>query len=308
MAEFPENRRVNTEDTISLIDLVAVVLKRRKLIIMSTLCAVAISLVLFLVYPGYKHAKAERNQVAEASTSFMLSSALKAILGEGESSNYINQALADPVNILAALRAAGYEELDDKTRIDASTSIDKTLFSIRRRLLQNKSPSGTVLKADQALYRVSLASGVGSVTFYDKDASKAEAFLKSLVATVDAGIIEYIRPYAQSKLDAYENLLLIEKPSEVVGITIVQGYESYSLIKNYLAENRSPITILRAPFVLKAEISMEAIQSDILKKCIILIFGVFFMSVFAAFVLQYVDTVKKDPESMGKIQDALKKS
>jgi uncharacterized ion transporter superfamily protein YfcC len=48
-------------------------------------------------------------------------------------------------------------------------------------------------------------------------------------------------------------------------------------------------------------------RSDVLKKAIILVFGVFFMAVFAAFVLQYVDTVKKDPESMDKLREALDK-
>jgi len=307
MAETTESTRVADEDTISLIDLVAVVLKRRRLIIMSTVCAVAASLAVFLLYPGYKYAKAEKEQVVEASTTFMLSSALKAILGEGESTNYINQALSDPVNILAAMRTAGYIKLDDNTRIDAGSNAEQTMYAIRRRVLQNKSVSGEILKPEQALYKSALVNGVGSITFYDKDSIRAKIFLETLVKTIDSSITDYIRPYAQSKLDAYENLLLIEKPSELVGITIVQGYETYSLIKNYLMEKRSPVTILRPPFVLKAQISLEAIQNNILKKAIILVFGVFFMAVFAAFVLQYVDTVKKDPESMNKLRDALSK-
>ena len=52
---------------------------------------------------------------------------------------------------------------------------------------------------------------------------------------------------------------------------------------------------------------IEAFRSDWLKKGILLVFGVFFMAVFAAFVLQYVDTVRHDPEAMSKIREALKK-
>jgi len=302
-----EKNAVCDDDTISLIDLVAVVLRRRRLIIMSTLGSLVLGLALVLVLPGYQYSKAVSEQIAEGNTTFMISSALKAILGEGESVNFINQALNDPLNILNALRESGYEKLDDRTPIDSSVPEEKAIFSIRRRLFQNKDRSGTVLKAEQIVYKIALANGSGTITFKDKDAEKVSVFLSSLIRTINEETAEYIQPYARSRLEAYEALLAIEKPSEVAGITIVQNYENYALIKNYLHEARNPITVLREPYAFKPELSIEMFRKDVLKKAIILVFGVFFMAVFAAFVLQYVETVKKDPESMNKIRDALAK-
>jgi|GEM_PF-2155694 len=307
MSEDPEANRLSDEDTISLIDLVAVVLRHRKLLLWSVICALSVAIIVNFVYPAYKIGKAEREQIAEATTTFMLSSALKAILGEGESSNYILQTLNDPVNILAALRAAGYDELEDKSRIDASVSEDKAIFAVRRRILQNKAQSGKILKQDQTVYRVALSGGVGTISYYDRDSNKAQLFLGEISRIVSANLSEYIHPFALNKIDAFENLLLIEKPTEVVGITIVQGYEPYSLIKTYLTEQASPITVLREPFVMKAEIDKKAIQRDIQKKGLILIFCVFFLAILIAFIMQYVENVKADPAAMEKLRLALKK-
>ncbi len=307
MIEGPDTPVTADEDTISLIDLVVVVLRRRRLIIISTVTSIIIGLALVLVLPGYQYNKAVAEQIAEGNTTFMISSALKAILGEGESTNFISQAMNDPLTILQALRKSGYTKLDDKTLIDTSVPDQKAIFSIRRRFLQNKGPDGTALKPEQFVYRVALANGAGTVTFKDKDEEKVAIFLATMINTVNGDIAVYIQPYARSRLEAYEALLSIEKPSEVAGITIVQNYENYSLIKNYLREGQSPITILREPYAFKAELSIDAMRTDVRKKAIILVFGVFFMAVFAAFVLHYVDTVRKDSESMDKLREALVK-
>lgn len=307
MTEGTEAHVSVDEDTISLIDLVAVVLKHRRLIIISTVCSIILGLALVLVLPGYQYDQALEEQIAEGNTTFMISSALKAILGEAESTNYISQALNDPQTILRALRASGFDALDDKTPINASISDEKAMYSVRRRLLQNKDMSGKTLKPEDVVFRFSLSNGAGTVAFNDKDELKVSMFLSVLVKTVNNELAAYIEPYARSRLEAYEALLRIEKPSEVAGLTIVQNYENYSLIKNYLQDGRNPITILREPYSFKAELMIDTFRKDIVKKAIILVFGVFFMSVFAAFVLQYVDTVKKDPESMSKLQDALGK-
>jgi len=208
---------------------------------------------------------------------------------------------------MQGLRASGYTQLDDKTPIDTSIPDANVLFSIRRRLLQNKSADGTSLKPDQRIYSVSIVNGVGAITFNDKDELKAKEFLKILLEQVNFSVSQYIKPLAKSKIEAYESLLLIKEPSEVVGLTIVQGYESYSRIKAYLDDGSMPISLLRQPYSYRAELAIRNFRSSVLKKGIILVFGVFFMAVFAAFVLQYVDNVRKDPESMAKLRDAMHK-
>ncbi len=295
------------EDVISLIDLMVVLLKRRRLIIMSTFGAMILGVALVLLLPGYQYAKAVAGQVAEGSTTLMISSGLKAILGEGESTSFMTQTLNDPLVILQALREAGYEELDDKTRIDSSVPDQEAVFSVRRRFIQNKDRSDDALKPDQAVYKATVAGGSGTISFRNQDEEKIKTFLAAMTRIVNAEIAEYSQPFGRSKLESFEALLRIERPSEVVGLTIVQNHANYTLIKNYLAEGTLPITILRQPHVFKTELSIKTFQEDAPTKAIILVLAVFILSVFAAFVLQYVESVKKDPKSMSKIRDAMAK-
>jgi hypothetical protein len=88
---------------------------------------------------------------------------------------------------------------------------------------------------------------------------------------------------------------------------IAKGYVSYAIIKNYLAEKSVPLSILRDPYVVQPNISQGSIKADILKKSVLMVFAVAFMSILVAFILQYIETVKSDPKSMAKIHEALKK-
>jgi len=296
-----------TDDTVSLVDLVAVVLRRRRLITVATLGAAALSLALYLVYPQYKMAQAERERIVEVNMSLMLGSGFRVGVGEAEGTNFLIQSLYDPASILSALRTAGYDHIE-KTLINQGADQDKALYTIRRRFMDNRGLDGSPLNENSRLYSVRQDKGVIIIVFKNGDPEKAKAFLNALETGVKRDLLEFVLPYARATIDSYERLLMVQNPNETIEASIAQGYRDYATAKSLIAGEASPLTLLRKPYVLMPEVSIQAIRKDVLKKCVLLVFGVFFLSVFAAFVLQYVDTVKKDPESMGKIQDALKKS
>jgi len=227
-------------------------------------------------------------------------------LGEAESINFLMQSLTDPANILAALRTAGYSTID-KTSIEPGADQDKAVYTIRRRFVDNKGIDGSPLKETSRLYSVRLDKAVVSVVFKNGDPDKARAFFAELLVRVEADLRGFVQPFVDSMIESYERLLSVQNPNEAIEASIAQGYRSYSTAKALAAGTANPLTMLRKPYVLVPELSLAAIQKDVLKKAIILVFGVFFMAMFAAFVLQYIETVKKDPESMNKIRDALRK-
>ncbi len=293
------------EDTISLVDLIAVLLRFRKLIMVSTVVAALLAVAAFFVIPEYQVYKAKKNSVIEASVSLILSPEFKTIFGEGEANNLVLQRLMEPVNILTALRAVGYEKLDDGTSIATDVSMDEALFAVRRRIVQNKAIDGTALKADARDYTVTLDKSVISVSFKNKNSETAKAFLKELVANVNKALVEYTRPFAENSIESYESLMLVERPSEVVGLTVVSRFPSYLIIKDYVLYRTPLLDTLIEPYVLLPTVSKAVFRSAMLKKGIILVFGVFFLTVFAAFVLQYIDSVKKDPEAVAKLREAM---
>lgn len=302
-----ENRACPDDDTVSLVDLVAVLLKYRRLIIVSTLAAVALAVVAYLAYPQYSLAKAERQRVVEVNASLMLESSLEASLGDSEGLNFITQSLLDAGNIVEALRGAGYETVE-KVDIRVGADEDKAFYTIRRRFVENKSANGSPLKETSRVYSVKVDKGVVSVMFKNGEADKAKVFIAGMIDIVRRDLCDFSRPMAKTTVDSYERLLAMPNPSESVETSIAQGYRDYSAAKALLDGTSSPLTVLRKPYVLVPVVTVEAIRSDLLKKCVLLVFGLFFMAVFGAFVLNYVDTVKRDPEAMGKIRSALKKN
>lgn len=292
------------EDEISLIDLFVVVLKHRRIIIVSTLCAVVLGTVAYFAYPAYSLAKAERNPVVEASMSLMVGTGFNGSLDAKEGSNFLMQSLTNPSSILGALRSAGYSQIE-KTSIGGDADQSKVLYMIRRRLLENRSLNGSSLKETSRLYSTKFDNGIISVIFKSEDPEKAKSFLLALQDSINKDMNEYIRPLAVSTIESYEQLQAMRKTTESTPVDTAQGFRDYIAAKVFVNGISSPLIILQKPTVLVPELSLLAIQRDVLKKAIILVFGVFFMAVFAAFVLQAIDTVKKDPESMKKIHDAL---
>lgn len=296
-----------TDETISLLDLIVVLLKRRRLIIVSTLAAMAFAAVAYFIYPPIKVASAERDRIVEVSTNFMLGASMRSVVSDIESTNYIVQSFNDPATILAALRTAGYEKLEKASLVDG-TDEDNALYTVRRRLIENKGVDGSVLKEALRTYSVRTDKGMFIVSFKNGDSDKAKAFLSTLIEKVQADLSQFARPFAEKSIESYERLLAVQNPTDAVESSIAQGYKDYAMARSLLDGTSSPLTTLRAPYAFIPKISILVIRKDILKKGILLVLGVFFMSVFAAFVLHYIDSVRKDPESMEKIREALGKS
>lgn len=301
-----DNRACPDDDTVSLVDLVAVLLKYRRLIIVSTLAAAALAMAAYLIYPPYSLAKAESRRVVEVNASMMLESSLESSIGETEGLNFVTQSLLDASNIVEALRGAGYETVE-RVAIGAGADEDKAFYTIRRRFVENRSANGSPLKETDRAYSVKVDKGVVSIMFKNGDAEKAKAFIAGMIDLVRRDLCEFSRPKALSTIASYERLLAIPNPSEAVETSIAQGYRDYSAAKALIEGASSPLTVLRRPYVLVPVLTVEVIRADLLKKCVLLVFGVFFLAVFGAFVLNYVDTVKRDPEAMGKIRSALKR-
>ena len=307
MEENNANAPVRDDDEISLVDIFVVLLKYRRLIIVSTIVALALAVVAYLIYPPYSLAKAEERRKVEVTTSLIIDSGLEAIFRGNEGLNFITQSLFDTSNIANALRGAGCEPFEDLT-IGAGADEDKAFYEIRRLFVENTASNGTKLKESDRVYSVTVDKGVVSVTYKSSDADSAKAFLSGMIDIVRQELYGFSRPKAVSTIESYELLLTMPNPVEAVKTSIVaQGYRDYSAAKAFLDGANKPLTVLREPYVLVPIVSAGAIRADLLKTCVLMVFGVFFLAVFGAFALNYVDTVKRDPEAMGKIRSALDK-
>lgn len=294
------------EDTISLIDLFAVMLRWRKLIILSTLAAVTLAVVAYVAIPPYSLAKARKERIVDVNTSVMLGSVFGDVVSVAEGTNYLLQSITDPDNVLTALRGAGYDAIE-KISIDRVASKDEALFLIRSRVIENKGVDGTGLKESQRIFSYKLDRGVLTLVFRNGDGEKGSRFIQLLLEKAGAELADFAKPFAETAIESYERLLEVKNPNDAIAASIANDYRKYDQARRFVDGRLTALTSLRDPYVLVPIFSIDSYRSDWLKKGILLVFGVFFMAIFAAFVLQYIDTVRNDPESMAKIREALKK-
>ncbi|MBN2874799.1 MAG: hypothetical protein JXM71_06870, partial [Spirochaetales bacterium] len=167
----------HADDEISLVDLFAVLLAHRRLIIVSTLVALALAVLAYFVYPAYSLAKAERERIVEVNARLMLDAGVKSSVGEVEGNNFILQSLNDPATILAALRESGYEKLGGIS-LGSADGQDSALYAVRRRLIENKSATGASLKETSRMYVVALEKGVVSIIFKNGEPDRARVFVE----------------------------------------------------------------------------------------------------------------------------------
>ena len=294
------------EDTVSLIDLVAVLLRHRRLILGATAGVLALVLVGAFLYPPLALAKARQNRIVEATMSLMLASNFEGSIGATEGTNFLLQSLYDPSNLLEALRGAGFDTIGT-TAIGADADMEKALYTIRRRIVDNKDLNGSPLKESDRVFTVKQEKSAIVLVFMDTDPEKAKALLINLISIVSNDLRTFALPIAEATVESYQRLLEIGNPNETIEASIAQDYKAYKAARNLIDGTLTPITVLRKPYILVEEISIQAIRRDFIKKGALAVFAVFFMTVLLAFVLQYVDAIKKDPESMTKLKDALTK-
>lgn len=294
------------EGEVSLIDIIAVLLRYRRFILLSLLAAALIAAAVFVLYPPLKLARIERDRIVEVNAGFMLESGVIAGLAESERTNFMAKSLLDAPNLLEALQAAGYDTVD-AFPVSAGSDRDKALYTIRRRLIENKDSGGDAAKETDRVYSVKVDGPVITVVFKNGDPEKAIAFMRTLGAVAERELKAYMRPFALATMASYERLLAIQDPSEVIESSIVQGYRDYSAAKAIVQGGASPVFSLREPYVLIPEVTLASIRGDVFSKCALLMLAAFFLAIFAAFVLHYVATVKGDPDAMKKIKGALGK-
>lgn len=294
-----EQQNYVNEDEISLLDIFVVLLKYRRLIILSSLAAVILSVALYLFYPQYKINAFEKNHKTEARASIVLSAFFDDSLAQTNS--YISRILNNPENIYTALKIAGYDKIKD---IDLSQGDSKTYFALEKLFVKNESLEGKKLKAEDKIYSGSIDKDSFLISFRSEDNQKAQNFVESIIRILEEKLLAYAQPLAEQKISAFS--LIINKSKDLDSDFAKIG-EAYIKAKDIVEGKNPSLLNIQSINILEEDLSIESVRKSTVKKAVILVFAVFFMSIFAAFILNAIDNIKKDEEAMKKIKEALKK-
>lgn len=299
-----ENKEFIEDDEISLIDLFIVLLKHRRLILGTILAVLLILGAGYFIYPAYQYQKAVDSQVFEANMSVGFRW-VAGIFWEGYDlqRDFLNAHL-----VLSALREAGYNELSyGESDISLDARNMQVLNIVRQRLVNNQSMDGNPLEENERLFKVTVINNILHLTYIDESSDRALAFLASLVRNVNKKLILEITPQLDLILSSYQRLLSIEEPNEVINEVIVEDSEKYEAASTILEGEADVLIVMGESYVFKAQIAIEKFKGNYRKMAIIVIFAVFFLSIFLAFILNAVEQVKSNDDSMAKIREALKK-
>jgi len=148
-------------------------------------------------------------------------------------------------------------------------------------------------------YRVNIGPDGIRLSIIVADIDAGKAFLSDRILQVEdrlrTELAEHSEAVSKAMLSLYSVSPAPTALSEAAKQLIVSSY-------NFSGGDQKALTIIAAPDVIN-----RVKTTNRIKMGITVMFAVFFLSIFLTFVLEYMEKIRKDPESMEKIQFALRK-
>ena len=284
-------------EEISLIDLLAVVIRYRKLIILGTIIPIVLAaLYLFVIQPKRKHVT-QANEDVKAVYTVRLNY-LPPKLYEGITQNYYRwwdwntRMLQDFINptIIGPL----YEENQFANSCEKGQGENYVKPLIKEGKI-------TCINSVETTYTITINM---PITSEDKLNDFMEAFIQyehDLIQEKFMGDhIELLKERCERKLKEVENA----NPQTVNFDEIQKAKDILQDIETYKRENKPFYEIQGKPVIERTVINPASSKKANLKKMLIVAFGSFFVFVFLAFLLNAIHSIKEDPEASKKIKDA----
>lgn len=159
---------------------------------------------------------------------------------------------------------------------------------------------GNILKAEQNNNGLNLFLTTSEIENY-KD------FYHSIIDQVNIKISGLVQPIAEGKVWEFENVTLKQYPFAAVDPKMVHLYNQYTLAYRFTQQKVPAFIMIQEPSLLE-EYNITGLKKSILKKGIIISITVFLLGIILAFILNWIDLIKNDEESMNKLREAYRKN
>lgn len=278
-------------DEISMIDIIAVVLRYRRMILIVTAVAVVLSLAAAAVLPSYQINKAVENEYYAGIMTCSPSIGLISFMKEKEALQFVMQTLNDPAVVLSALKASGTPLIGG---VESGSEESSLLSAVRSSFIGSA-------------YTVSENDGIIKVSVSLPEKNETEIFLDSLEENANSRLRRILAPAAEAEISGFERIINIEYPRAVIEENLVDTFRSYTSALSFLSGEEPGLLSVQTPNVYLSAVNKTAVRNSMIKQGIIISAAVFFMMIILAFILNWVENVKHDPESMKKIHAAVKR-
>jgi len=290
---------------ISLIDIIAIFVRFRYLIIGIILLATIVAIICTIILPPLIVEKAIKASLFEAVVSTSISNSVQSFTKPELVDTFVQQILTEPVIILQAFRQSGMQAIDgvDLTLADE----DQLLFAIRRRLVDNQTFDGQKLTAASQLFKVEKANGGYRIAVKHENSAAAQKFLLALIDQTNAKISLLLETSAMAEVENYERIFGKDYVHEAIDQNLMDTVKRYNAARRFLDGADMALLVVQAPYVLTQKPSLELIRAGLRKKAVLAVGASTFLAVFLAFILNWMAMVRSDPVAMNILRSAWKK-
>lgn len=283
----------NNEDEISLIDLFAVLIRYRKLIIIGTLVVTVLAGLYLFVLP----------MVVPSSSKKV--SAVTYSIAVNRLPLTIERQLPNPVggsNLISGLFMSNVRNIP----FFASVYKDHMFLSTDGKLPESDADFNLMVQEILEKKKVVMQNGpLGAsveivVEVPDANIDKVGPFISDLVMRSNADLSRYMIPQLEGlRKTTSETIAIMESQTSMLGNSTQDLQRVLSDLDDYMANFQAFVLFEGAPFIV-------SVAQGRMTKLIIATFAGFFVFVFIAFVLNAVSNVKADPQASKIISDAWK--
>lgn len=283
----------NNEDEISLIDLFAVLIRYRKLIIIGTLVVTVLAGLYLFVLP----------MVVPSSSKKV--SAVTYSIAVNRLPLTIERQLPNPVggsNLISGLFMSNVRNMP----FFASVYKDHMFLSTDGKLPESDADFNLMVQEILEKKKVVMQNGpLGAsveivVEVPDVNIDKVGPFISDLVMRSNADLSRYMIPQLEGlRKTTSETIAIMESQTSMLGNSTQDLQRVLSDLDDYMANFQAFVLFEGAPFIV-------SVAQGRMTKLIIVAFAGFFVFVFIAFVLNAVSNVKADPQASKIISDAWK--
>lgn len=310
-----ENQDRLPDDEISFVDILVVLLRRRKLILWPFAVAVILAAIGYFFIPQGQARLAASHAETTYTASFIVAREAVALSRADED---VLRSMTDPTLLLEAFRGAGIDSLggrsigptvpDDAAAAalapliqkvgSGSVKIDPSALLVVDREFQE-----IVGAANAAVQADSVAAVSIVVSLRLGDAAKAKAFLGNLLPIARQAANDSIEGPATSAIKAYKDFLGQKLPTAAIVSGIVDLFKESEAAGELLARKDS-LVVEEGPVVARND-PIPDFRASYVRKAALATSAILFLSVVAAFIIEGFAKIGSDPEAAGRIRDAL---
>ena len=303
MQEDSSQEKPSGNDEVTLVDILAVFLRYRRMICLFTALALLLAILAVVLIPAFALKQATTTQLFEAVITTRISNSVLGFVQQDLVEDFLQQSLTDPTIILAALRDAGINKIDSFNL--AEQNEDHLLFAVRRRLVENKAVDGTTLNNKERFYTVEKARGGFRIIIKYHDPLLAKQFLWALIQQTNERMADLLFSMAETEIYNFEKITELEYSREVIEQNLFGAFYRYTAASRFIDGKDPTLAVIQDPYVLIQNANLTMIRSRIIKISVFGVIVVLFMSIFFAFILQWISVIRADAGAMAKLRQAM---